>query len=80
MNHPIDQTDHNLPSRTEIENGIDNELILSRLTPRQRQAVELYRNGFTQEEIAGIMGVDQSTVSRMFKSHCIKSYVLCLHD
>lgn len=45
---------------------IDLEKALDRLTPKQRQAVELYRDGFTQQEIADKLGIHKSTVSRIF--------------
>ncbi len=41
------------------------ELIERRLTPRQKQALRLYYlDGRTQEDVAAIMKVSQSTVSR----------------
>lgn len=35
---------------------------------RQEEAIELYRRGFSQNEIAEILGVNQSTVSRYFNN------------
>ena len=37
---------------------------LTRLRPKQRQAVELHMQGFTQAEIGRACGVNQSSVSR----------------
>jgi RNA polymerase sigma factor (sigma-70 family) len=34
------------------------------LTERQRQVLELWRQGYTQEEMAERLGCDQSTVCR----------------
>ena len=41
---------------------------LMMLTPRQREAVELYQYGATQREIASELRVDQSTVSRILRA------------
>ncbi len=44
---------------------------------KQRQAVELYSAGFSQSEIAQILGIHQSTVSRYFNkpsSHEIEDF------
>lgn len=37
---------------------------LARLRPKQRQAVEMHLQGFTQAEIGRACGVNQSSVSR----------------
>lgn len=63
MNRPTDLSD----LRIDLDKALD------RLTPRQRQAVELYRDGFTQEEIGKIMGVSHQVISKIFKNLVAKT-------
>ena len=51
---------------------IDLEQALDRLTPRQRQAVELYAGGMSQEEVAEKMGVTQQFISKRFQCLVVK--------
>ena len=57
---------------------IDLDQALSRLTPRERQAVTLYADGFTQLEIAERIGTHQSTISRILKKLHKKSEIVRL--
>ena len=45
---------------------------LNLLTPRQREAVELWSYGCTQIEIAQLLGVTQQTVSELFSKAMIR--------
>ena len=58
MNRPTD----------EIDSRIDMERILAALPPQQRRAVSLYARGYTQAEIAKMMGVSQSAICQIFKA------------
>jgi RNA polymerase sigma factor (sigma-70 family) len=54
MNRPTD----------ELDARIDMERLLAALPPQQRRAVRLYARGYTQQEVADALGVNQSTISR----------------
>lgn len=45
-------------------------LIRLKLTPRQRQVIELYAEGKTQIEIAKILNVNQSSVTKSINGNC----------
>ena len=57
MNRPTD----------ELDARIDVDRILAALPPQQRRAVSLYARGYTQQEVANELGVNQSTVSRWMR-------------
>ena len=46
---------------------LDLEAALERLTPRQRQVMELIAAGHTEEEIAKALGISHQSVSRLLK-------------
>jgi len=43
---------------------IDLKRFLPRLNPQDRKIMEMHFEGYTQEEIAGQFGIDQSNISR----------------
>ena len=45
-------------------------LIRIKLTPRQRQVIELYAEGKTQIEIAKILNVNQSSITKSINGNC----------
>jgi RNA polymerase sigma factor (sigma-70 family) len=47
-----------------LDDAIDMEAAIDTLTERQRDTLALWLLGYTQQEIAEKMGVNQSTVSR----------------
>ena len=53
--------------RDQMDAVIDLAAAMARLTEKQRRVISLWVQGYTQEEIAGIMGVDQATVSRTMR-------------
>lgn len=50
---------------------------LEKLTPRQRQAVELFAQGYTQEEIGQALGIKQPSVLRLIRRAAAKMRRLC---
>jgi RNA polymerase sigma factor (sigma-70 family) len=60
----------NSPRRRHLTNPhtetLDNAIALrdgvASLTPKQREALELWAQGYTQEEIAAMLGIDQTSV------------------
>jgi DNA-binding CsgD family transcriptional regulator len=58
------QYDENL---LDLEDQLKEEfwkIVKTLLTPRQREVIELYADGYTQMEIAKILGVNQSSVTK----------------
>ena len=45
-------------------------LIDTKLTPRQKQVIRLYADGYTQTEIANILGVNQSSITKSINGNC----------
>ena len=45
-------------------------LVDAELTPRQREVLHLYANGYTQMEIAKILGVNQSSITKSINGNC----------
>lgn len=43
----------------EIEDRVDVELVMKRLTPRQREVIQLRMDGYTYKEIAEKMGISE---------------------
>ena len=58
-----------------VDECIDLLDAITALPSRQRRAVALYYDGYTQIEIAEVMGIDQSSVSRLLEKaiHTIKN-------
>jgi RNA polymerase sigma factor (sigma-70 family) len=58
-----------------IDQSIDIERALACLTAKQREAVTLAMQGYTQAEIAEMLGINQSSVNRRLQSayDCIKT-------
>jgi len=50
-----------------IEDEIDIELTLNKLPKQQKRALQLKLEGYNQQEIADMMGINQSVVSRLLK-------------
>lgn len=55
---------------------IDMLAALARLTERERRAVLMWRDGYTQHEIADAIGMTQGRVSQLISSACQKLRVL----
>lgn len=53
--------------RDQMDAVIDLAAAMEKLTEKQRQAIKLWVLGYTQQEIAGIMGVSQPTVFRILR-------------
>ncbi len=53
------------PDEQGVENKIDVERAMGRLSYREAAVLYLWVTGYTQEEIGEAMGCDQSTVSRV---------------
>ncbi len=51
-----------------LDDYMDLASALTALTPKQRRAVLLYAQGYTQCEIGEMMGVDQSNISRLLEN------------
>lgn len=51
---------------------IDLDAVLSTLTERQREVVQLYADGYTQREIGGMLEMNQSSISRILGNLRIK--------
>ena len=51
-----------------LDDYMDLAQALTALTPKQRRAALLYAQGFTQNEIGEMMGVDQSNISRLLEN------------
>ncbi len=45
-------------------------LINNELTDRQAQVINLYSRGFTQQEIAKLLGVNQSSITKSLSGNC----------
>lgn len=45
-------------------------IVDTQLTPRQRQVLRLYANGLTQIEIAKILNVNQSSITKSINGNC----------
>lgn len=44
--------------------------IVEELTPRQRQVLRLYADGYTQMEIAKVLGINQSSCVKSMRGNC----------
>jgi Sigma-70, region 4. len=53
------------PDEQGVENKIDVERAIGRLSKREAAVLYLWVTGYTQAEIGEMMGCDQSTVSRV---------------
>ena len=53
------------PDEQGVENKIDVERAMGRLSYREAAVLYLWVTGYTQEEIGEKMGCDQSTISRV---------------
>ena len=58
-------TDMFAPDEQGVENKIDVERAIGRLSRREAAVLYLWVTGYTQAEIGEAMGCDQSTVSRV---------------
>ena len=58
-------TDMFAPDEQGVENRIDVERAIGRLTFREAAVLYLWVTGYTQEEIGELVGCDQSTISRV---------------
>ena len=56
-----------------VENKIDVERAIGRLSRREAAVLYLWVTGYTQAEVAEIMGVNQSTISRILANMHKKS-------
>lgn len=45
-------------------------LIMEKLTDRQSQVIKLYADGYTQTEIAKMLGVNQSSITKSINGNC----------
>jgi predicted DNA-binding protein YlxM (UPF0122 family) len=46
------------------------KMVREKLTPRQREVIELYCNDYTQTEIAKKLGVNQSSITKSMNGNC----------
>ena len=58
-------TDMFAPDEQGVENKIDVERAIGRLSRREAAVLYLWVTGYTQAEIGEAMGCDQSTISRV---------------
>ena len=56
-----------------VENKIDVERAIGRLSKREAAVLYLWVTGYSQAEVAEIMGVNQSTISRILANMHKKS-------
>jgi len=61
------------PDEQGVENRIDVERAMGRLSRREAAVLYLWVTGYTQAEVAEIMGVNQSTISRILANMHKKS-------
>jgi len=61
------------PDEQGVENKIDVERAMGRLSRREAAVLYLWVTGYTQEEIGEAMGVNQSTISRILANMHKKS-------
>jgi RNA polymerase sigma factor (sigma-70 family) len=61
------------PDEQGVENKIDVERAIGRLSKREAAVLYLWVTGYTQAEVAEIMGVNQSTISRILANMHKKS-------
>jgi RNA polymerase sigma factor (sigma-70 family) len=61
------------PDEQGVENKIDVERAIGRLSRREAAVLYLWVTGYTQEEIGEAMGVNQSTISRILANMHKKS-------
>ena len=61
------------PDEQGVENKIDVERAIGRLSYREAAVLYLWVTGYTQEEIGEAMGVNQSTISRILANMHKKS-------
>ena len=61
------------PDEQGVENKIDVERAIGRLSRREAAVLYLWVTGYTQAEVAEIMGVNQSTISRILANMHKKS-------
>ena len=69
-----------MTDQTEIENKIDIDDAVGRLPDRLRCVVLLYSYGYSQQEIADGLGVNQVTVSKRIKKgfECLRQSISTL--
>jgi len=61
------------PDEQGVENKIDVERAMGRLSRREAAVLYLWVTGYSQAEVAEIMGVNQSTISRILANMHKKS-------
>jgi len=61
------------PDEQGVENKIDVERAIGRLSRREAAVLYLWVTGYSQAEVAEIMGVNQSTISRILANMHKKS-------
>jgi len=61
------------PDEQGVENKIDVERAMGRLSRREAAVLYLWVTGYTQEEIGEALGVNQSTISRILANMHKKS-------
>jgi RNA polymerase sigma factor (sigma-70 family) len=61
------------PDEQGVENKIDIERAIGRLSRREAAVLYLWVTGYSQAEVAEIMGVNQSTISRILANMHKKS-------
>jgi len=61
------------PDEQGVENKIDVERAIGRLSKREAAVLYLWVTGYSQAEVAEIMGVNQSTISRILANMHKKS-------
>jgi RNA polymerase sigma factor (sigma-70 family) len=61
------------PDEQGVENKIDIERAMGRLSYREAAVLYLWVTGYSQAEVAEIMGVNQSTISRILANMHKKS-------
>ena len=61
------------PDEQGVENKIDIERAMGRLSRREAAVLYLWVTGYSQAEVAEIMGVNQSTISRILANMHKKS-------